>query len=233
MVNVAIVEDDFESADSLKALLLRFAVEANESFNCEIFLDPLVFITKFNPIYDLIFMDINMPSCDGIKTSHKLRELDRDVVLVFVTNMAQYAIKGYDVGASDFIVKPVKYGTLSLKMNKIMNMIKRSSREGVFISTKTGKKFFLFNDITYIEVRMHRIIYHTIKETIDVYGTLSQIENDFKGRGFSRCNNCYIVNLRYISEVKGDMVIVSNDQLSISRRKKKDFLRDLSDYMGG
>ena len=69
-----------------------------------------------------------MPYIDGMKTSRKLREVDQNVALIFITNLMQYAIKGYEVNALDFMLKPVKYYDFEMKMNKAIEIYPKTSK---------------------------------------------------------------------------------------------------------
>ena len=73
-------------------------------------------------------MDIEMPHLNGMEAAQKIRELDKEVVIVFITNMAQYAIKGYEVDALDFILKPLNYYTFSMRFTRAVGRVK--NREG-------------------------------------------------------------------------------------------------------
>ena len=68
--------------------------------------------------YDIVFMDIELPGINGMEAAHRLREIDQQVILIFVTNMAQFAVKGYEVDALDYIIKPAQYGPLSIKLDR-------------------------------------------------------------------------------------------------------------------
>ena len=106
MINVAIVEDEKQAADRLCSLFCRYERERGEKFRVVVFSDPVTFLANYSPDYELIMMDIDMPDLNGMDAVRKLREADREVMVIFVTNLAQYAVKGYEVDAFDFIVKP-------------------------------------------------------------------------------------------------------------------------------
>ena len=109
MLRIAIVEDDEKYADLLQEYLKKYGEERSEEFCCVMHKNAVVFLNNYKANYDIVFMDIDLPHMNGMTASQKLREVDKQVVLVFVTNLAQMAIKGYEVNAYDFIVKPVSY----------------------------------------------------------------------------------------------------------------------------
>ena len=66
--------------------------------------------------FDIVLMDIDMPGMNGMETARALRKVDAAVILIFVTNMAQFAISGYEVDATDFILKPVNKYSFAIKI---------------------------------------------------------------------------------------------------------------------
>lgn len=139
MVYVAIVEDDARAAQRLENHLNRFAAETEEQLHIEIFPDALQFLDGYAPVWQLVFMDIEMPNIDGLDAAKRLRAIDEGVQIVFVTNMAQYAIQGYEVRAMDFIVKPVEYGSFFMKMKRAIRYIRANSPKQ--ITVKRTKPF--------------------------------------------------------------------------------------------
>ena len=109
MRNIAIVDDDENIRQQLQSYLKKYTENFGEDFVVSEFSIPEAFLTNYKSNYDVVFMDIDMPGMNGLQAAKRLRELDEKVVLIFVTNLAQYAIKGYEVAATDFVVKPVEY----------------------------------------------------------------------------------------------------------------------------
>ena len=118
MFRIAIVEDDTSCAEQLEEYLRRYGREAGEELEVCRFSDGLELADGYRPIYDLILLDIEMPHLDGMTAARKIREADSEVLLLFITNMAKYAISGYEVEALGFMLKPVNYFALSLKLKK-------------------------------------------------------------------------------------------------------------------
>ena len=87
---------------------------------------------------DLVLLDIEMPGLNGMEAARLIRSKDEGVILVFITNIAQYAIKGYEVGALDFILKPLRYSAFEMKLGHIVSQIERKKGKSCLISS--GKK---------------------------------------------------------------------------------------------
>lgn len=142
MYTIAIVEDDKTQAESLKEYLLRYAAENGEAFAVKTFANAVVFLENYTAVYDVVFMDIKMPYLNGIAAAHKLRELDKNVLLFFITSLTQYAIRGYEVDALNYIVKPVEYNEFALKFRKAMDRLsEKSPRNCSFPRTSAIKNF--------------------------------------------------------------------------------------------
>ena len=131
----------------------------------------------------------------------------------------------------DFIVKPVSYFDFSLEMQKINREHDRRSSDYIWVKAGGVLRRVDFADITYIEIIMHDIYMHTVGETLNFRGSLKSLEEQLDGRSFSRCNNCYIVNLAYVTGVRDDTVVLeTGDELHMSRTRKRAFMNDFTAY---
>lgn len=173
-----------------------------------------------------------MPGINGIDAAKELREIDESVTLIFVTNMANLAVKGYEVEALDFIIKPVKYDSFAMKMDRAMKVVKGKKSVDISIRVDRSLKIISASKITYIEVIHHTLVYHTQEGVIKSRGTLEVLEKQLEKENFVRCNACYLVNMKYITEVSGDDVMVAGCTIKISRAKKKSFMQAFTNYLG-
>ncbi|MCX4313583.1 MAG: LytTR family DNA-binding domain-containing protein [Clostridia bacterium] len=227
MIHIAIVEDETEHADRLAEFVEKYAEEIHASIKITRFGNAVSLIDGYKADYDLIFLDIKMPYLDGMDAAHKLRELDRDVLIVFVTSMRQYALAGYAVDAADFLVKPIEYADFSLKMARIFKrLVSRTEKQNeIILSVEQGVRKLKASDIRYVETDGHNIIYRLVDgTTITQYSSMKAAEARFAEYGFARCNTCYLVNLHHVRSVKGLTVDVDGEQLQISQPRRKPFL---------
>lgn len=233
MIHIAIVEDEERAGACLEQYLNRYAQEADESFQINLFHDALAFLDGYTEAYQLVFMDIEMPGLSGMEAAKRLRERDDCVQIIFVTNMAQYAVNGYEVRAMDFIVKPVEYSSFYMKMKRVMRYIHGNAAKQISVKKDKTLLRFELRKLYYVEVRGHNLEYHTENGVIEVRGKLSELEEKLKGEHFARCNNCYLVNLACVKAVRGLFITVGEDELRMSRSKRNAFLGSLTDYLGG
>lgn len=233
MVRIAIVEDDPSDMAQLMECLRRYEEEQKETFSVKSFSIPTDFLNTYGPGYDLIFMDIELPLTNGMEVARQLRKIDSVAILVFITNMEQYAINGYDVDAIDFVVKPINYYRFSSMMRKAVRHIARWTEKEVLVQSAGSITRLRASQILYVEIRDHLLIYHTDQGKFESWGKISDAEADLAPHGFVRCSSSHLVNLRHILSVNGNDVNVAGTTLPISQRKRKVFLASVTGYLSG
>ena len=229
MLKIAIVEDDKFCSEQISDYVKRFSEENQTPVQVTLYHDGMDIADGYKPIYDLIFLDIEMPLLDGMTAAERIRELDPEVLLIFITNLAQYAIRGYSVNALDYILKPVKYAAFAMKLQKARRILEKRESRSLLLSADGVSRKVPVSAIRYVEVLNHQLVYHTEEGDFREFKSLRQLESEL-GEGFARCNHCYLVNLRYVDGVKDDDVLIGTEKLKISRTRKQRFMRTLSDF---
>lgn len=232
MYKIGIVEDQPEEARRLTAHVQRYAAEENVSLKLRTFPDGASFLDEYLNDYDVVFMDIEMPHMNGMETARKLRQTDRDVCLIFVTVMAKYAIEGYAVQALDFILKPAEYQDIRVKLQRALDIREQFATREMTLVTSNGMRRFPIDELYYVEVINHTLYFHTKHGDFVERSTIRQREEQLAPHGFSRCNNSFLVNLRYVSAVENGRITVDGRSISIGRTKRKQFLEELTAYIG-
>lgn len=184
MIRIALVEDDAGYRKQLTEYLERYEKESGESFHISAFMDGDEIVEGYKAVYDIILMDIEMQFMDGMTAAEHIRQLDQEVVIIFITNMPQYVMKGYTVDALDYVLKPISYYAFSQRIDRALARMKRRSRRYVTVPIKGGFRKLDVSELTFIEVQDHDLIYHTLKESFAAKGALSDMENMLTGMHF-------------------------------------------------
>ena len=133
MIRIALVEDEAEVRAQLQGYVQRHTRQYGTEFAVTEFADGMELLDDYRPVYDILFLDVEMKHLDGMETARRVRELDKDVIIVFITNMAQYAIGGYAVGALDYVLKPVPYFAFSQQLRKAEEQLRRRARHFIWL----------------------------------------------------------------------------------------------------
>ncbi len=231
--NIAVVEDDTTSSTIIINHINRFSKENNEHIEIFAFEDGDEITSDYEAKYDVIFLDIEMKRLDGVLAAKKIRTFDKDVIIIFITNMPQYAIKGYEVEALSYLLKPVPYFAFQQELAKSIERIYKRKKQYILLKTDNGMVRMGVSDIFYIETMKHYLIIHTKSGVYKMKSSLKKLIEELNNSFFCLCNSCYLVNLDEVTGVSGDNIIVNGDNLKISRPRKKSFMEKLASHFGG
>ena len=173
-----------------------------------------------------------MPLMDGISVGKKLRETDSETIIIYVTRMAQYAIHGYEVGAMDYILKPVSYFDFAMKYKRALKAVKQKEDQEYVIRMVGGFAKVRVNDIQYVEVSGRICTYHTTEGDYEGYATLKAVREKLESEHFLPCNGYCLVNPKHIRRIDGFDLVIGDDTIPISRPKKKEFMLELNNWIG-
>ena len=233
MLTVAICEDENEPREILRSRIKRYGEQAGVEFDMHFFRSGEEFLEGFAPVFDIVFMDILLPGINGLETARRMRKLDKGVLLIFVTNMRQYTIKGYEVDALNYILKPIRDESLYYTLEKALRLIRMKQNSGILVKAEGVLRNLDSREIIYIETASHYVVIHTTKEDISYYGNLKPLEEQLEKRGFYRVISYALINMRYIDSVGLNEVTLKNGTvIAISRNKKKEFLARLTAFFG-
>lgn len=233
MIKIAIVEDEKTFQKQLCSYVQRYQNEYEEKTSIEVFADGDQIVEDYSATYDIIFLDIEMKHLNGMDTAKIIRKLDQDVILIFVTNMTQYAIQGYTVGALNYILKPVSYFAFSQELDKAVKKVKAKMLSYLMIPQDQGMVRLDTKQIIYLESQGHNATIHSEYGDHTFRSTLKAIEEKLDATEFVRCNSCYLINLRFVDAMRENSVVVAGKELQMSRPRKKKFKEALTNYLGG
>ena len=241
MIRIGIVDDEKQERDQLKQALARFSAENGTELNVQEFDCAAVYLAAQDRDFDILYLDIDMPQMSGMELAEKIRETDQDVILIFCTNLQQFALNGYSVGALGFIVKPIQWYSFHMYLTRALKALQKRAGQKVtpsHIVVKDGTVTRLLDatEIAYVEVRQHDLLYNLCSEDgkteiIKNRGSMQELAAQLTPYGFVRCSASYLVNLRRITAVSRMNVYVGGAALPIGRTYKDAFTEAFSRYM--
>ena len=233
MIRILIAEDDQHCFQQMEQFIHDYSKETGRNFHITHYDNGEDLVERYRPEFDLLLLDVDMPFMDGMTAAGHIRKMDAEVVIVFVTNLAQYAIQGYSVNALDYILKPLNYFSFSQRLTRCLRYVKKRENACLTVAVKGGVRKLEVESIHYIERLGHQLMLHTRDGVYASSSTLQQMEEALAGKGFARCNKGYLVNLAHVTGVQDGCAVISGEKLLISRGRRGPFLDALADYVGG
>ncbi len=190
-------------------------------------LDGLAFL-KTNKV-DLLFLDINMDELSGIE----LLESSKITSEVIITTAYQeYALKGYELSVTDYLLKPFTFNRFLQAVNKVQENLSvrltEAPRDFIFVKTENRLEKIAFNDIIYIEgMRDYRRI-HTLTKKIMTLQNFSELEQLIPSHLVCRVHKSYMVALNKIESIERNRIKIANQLLPISETYKDAFLQRIN-----
>lgn len=231
MLRIAIVEDEATEREQLAAGVRDVLCELSVEVTCLDSARPLLDRYAAGERFDLL-LDIQMPGMDGMSAAACVRELDADVLIVFITSMAQYAVQGYKVDALDFLVKPVAHEVLDACLARALRRLRRQAPASLSVRSGGGLRIVPVSSILYAESREHRTLLQTREEEIPCAGSLGSLEESLIPHGFYRCHAAFVVSFAQVERLDGGDVIVGGRRVPLSKHRRKQFLAALAAYWG-
>lgn len=230
---IAVVDDERDVLEKITELLHKYADSCCEDliFEVDTYSTGDEFLGSDSKSYDVIFLDINMPGTNGLRVAKWIRDSNKTAIIFFCTHYAQYAVKGYEVDALGYILKPIEEQSFNRNLERMMKLLKASQHRQIHIKTVGGGEVIGVSDIIYIEVRIHNLFYYVIDESNSVAefktrGSMQEMTDSLGELGFARCGNSFLVNLRHVRALKGGEVSLDGGiNLTVSRK----FLRGFTD----
>lgn len=233
-MTIDIVDDNASDAERLKGLIERYAKESGAQMAIRTFKNGMSFLEHYTADTDVVFLDVEMPIMNGIDVAKKLRETDTGVCIVFVTNHAQFALKGYLVNALDYVIKPISYYGVVDRLKRAAIMLRKRTDKYILINLSVNEAVRVsVNDVSFVEKVSNYLIYHTAKGDYRSRGALKNVEKLLEGKCFSRCISGCLVNLGHVEKITQTSVFVGGKELPLARQRKKEFMTELAEYYGG
>lgn len=216
MFRIAICDDESLFAEELKELLSGYMMEKGLVFEIDIYGSGEALIELGIEVikYTAVFLDINMEKIDGIKAAEKIREVSREVFIVFVTAFVNYSLEGYRLDVVRYLLKGnVDFPSMVNEcVDALVDKLSYSVTKREF-DFKEGKREISLERLLYVESNLHKLEFHVMEDDLKIYTmyeTLNALESKLVAKDFVRIHQSYLVNIKYIKNVVRYKVVLTN-----------------------
>ena len=228
-MRIAICDDEARFVDTIYQYLWN-----EQHCTIDTYLDPIQLLSQYESgtRYDVIFCDILMEPVNGIDLARKIRALDQNVILVYLSSNLDYAPLGYEVRAFRYLLKPIKKETLHSVMTAIYQELKMLNK--LLFETPFGSILIPENSIQYIEVSDKELQIFYDNDSLCIKKGLNELESTLTSPYFFRIHRKYMVHLDHVSQYDNTKVTMDcRKTLPVSRRKSKDFRETMNCFIKG
>jgi DNA-binding LytR/AlgR family response regulator len=183
--------------------------------------------------FDLVFLDMEMPGMSGLETGQKIRELDKTVLIVFLTGFRQYVFESFQIEAFDYLIKPLGEGALISLLTRAFRKYKEQHYI-VNLCWQDQVYALAVGEIVYIEGYHRHTVFYTARGKYECVGKLADYESVLFPYGFLRCHQGFLINMHYIKIIEDrHIVTITGATVDISARKKQECLQRFNEYLAG
>lgn len=233
MIVIGICDGEQTVRSLLASFVERYKSETNTEIQLLSYSTGEKLLKNYMLDLDLIFLEIPLRQINGLKIAEHLRRYDARVRIVFLTTVLTYVLEAYDVGASNYLLKPLSYAKFCKELSKISTTRKEHEEKSFLEQRKNTIHKIYFHDVRYIETNGKSTLIHTIHDSLPSSRQMKQYEALFADSTLVRCHAGFIVNLRYFQTLE-EMTILLTDgtKLPVSRNRRKQVLSQIRRLYG-
>jgi DNA-binding LytR/AlgR family response regulator len=223
-IHIAICDDNKIFCSQLNSFIQRFNKDNNINCEVNIFSSGIELLCQYTDEYKIIILDIEMYGMNGIETALEIRKKNQKVIIWFLTVSESYVMEGYKAEAYKYLIKPLTYEEFSKEFSDSIRWMEEKYVSPIVVEYKNEIFNLEADDILFIEVFGHKLIYHLQEEAITTIDTLKNIEVELRKSNFLRIHRSYLVNLKKVKTFnKIEVIMQNNERIPISKYKEKEF----------
>ena len=233
-MNIAVIEDNIADSDAICSYLKAYFKENSFVGTIKSFSSGEDLLDAFSPgCFDLLILDIYLPGMSGIDVARRIREIDRDCMLVFITISPDFAMDGFQVQAAGYVVKPITRQKMADAMHACRFLFERNSR-AIELPVGVRNVRIPVADLIYVEVKNRDTIFHMKEGELKARMPLDAVEKSLGGTPFLRCNRSFIINMRHVDKMLRDDFLMCNGNLIPIRKNNRNEIKiEMAKFIAG
>lgn len=216
MIQIAICEDDDKELAYIRSMLcqIKLSCHLTEYTSAE---PMLLDVETGQKQYDIFLLDIYLPGQNGVEAARRIRAIDEQAVLIFLTTSEDFYREAFDLYAFHYLIKPVSLTDLTQVLLKAQDLC-ATPEETLHITFRGQNTILRHTDISYIDSSNHALRFHTHDgQEYTSYGRLDEIQTQLSSELFVRCHKSFIVNLLHVDRMTREGFHIGDTTVPISR----------------
>lgn len=210
--SVAIVDDVLQDREYIAGLVYQWAQEKGHTVTLKTFpsSEAFLFAREESKKTEMLLLDIEMGAMNGVELAKELRQVQKDTMLqlVFITGFPDFIAEGYEVDALHYLIKPVVPAKLFSVLDKAVTNLAKVEKH-LCVTYNRRMDFIPLSKIYYIEAQRQYVLIHAEDGEYRMKTSLAETKGALD-EYFFQCQRSFLVNLRYVAQVKNDCVILKN-----------------------
>lgn len=237
MLKIAVCDDEKYWLDIMSKLMKRYEEETGEEVKCMFFESAFQLLDEAEKTpFDGIFLDVRMPHISGADAAKEIRTRDKKVKIIFISSVLDAVFTGYEIGATQYLRKPLTYEKVKPEMDKILAATRTDWEDGVILSTRSGWMRIKISDIRYAETAGRCLLLHCREGEILTRERMRSVGKKLPEESFYQIYISYLVNLDFVRSFRTDgnlyeVELITGEKLPMSKDRKQGFIEAYKKYM--
>jgi DNA-binding LytR/AlgR family response regulator len=232
MLKIALCEDEQLQRETIKNYIYEMFKEKEKEYELIEFDSGEALLGNYPKNLDILFLDIQMGSINGMDTARKVREFDNSVEIIFITGLWEYVQEGYEVRAYRYLIKPIDFDKFEKQFGQCIKEIEKQNKDEILAVYKGETNKIELNSIIYIETEGRNTIIHTINNSYKANIGINKLERELIEKSFVRCHNSFIINLQHVTKISHNSVSLNGNEVLVSRHKMKELKTRFTNFLG-
>lgn len=233
-LRVLVCDDDARVREKVSALVRQLCAALPVQVEISAFSDGAQLLENYDEAANFAFLDIEMPIMDGLEVARELRRRDSGICIVFMTNHEKYAIRGYEVGAWRYLLKPVHSEVFLREMQPPFQEAAQAMQHSLCVKGTDGLYCIEPGQLVYAEtLPNHQVAIHLRRGVLTANTSIRALEEQLDGTAFFRCHNSFLINFQYVARIGSELLMKDGSAVPISRSRRTELLQRFTAYLGG
>lgn len=234
MIQIAICDDETTVLSRTKKIIEGFPVPMSIAcYSCgEALLEGLLTLRERGERFQVVLLDIDMPGLNGLQTAERIRAVDKQVKLIYITNHSDYSLFAFSVHAFAYLLKPVSKEMLFQQLDEALAYGHNALEMLRPYQTEQGTIRLPLYDICYFEYQSRHVIMHTASGLYTLRSTIGSVAQDHQNLGFAMPHKSFVVNLYAVRAIKGlEVLLTDGSTVPLSQKQAQGFKQALNLYL--